>query len=161
MEDVTNVKKKLLAIILDKSRTHHIHNNMEGKEKNRRVELYFFPKIKTIKSRRLAIFKVVAIILFFVISAYGANPVVPNIDISLSAPGEPKDLVSSLNVLIVLTLLVLAPSLLLDEFCSYYRGFFLSSSSYGNSADATKSDHGLSCNDINFFHHGACGAKGL
>jgi len=107
------VKKKLLAVIRGKSRTPHIHNAMEGKEKNRRVELYFFPKIKTIKIGRLAIFKAVAIILFFVITAYGANPVVPNIDISLSAPGEPKDLVSSLNVLIVLTLLVLAPSLLL------------------------------------------------
>ncbi len=38
---------------------------------------------------------------------------VPNIDISLSAPSEPEDLVSSINVLIVLTLLVLAPSLIL------------------------------------------------
>ena len=37
----------------------------------------------------------------------------PTVNLSLSAPAEPKDLVSSLNVLIVLTLLVLAPSLLL------------------------------------------------
>jgi len=48
------------------------------------------------------------------VASFGADPVsVPNIDISISAPSEPKDLVSSLNVLIVLTLLVLAPSLLL------------------------------------------------
>ncbi len=46
--------------------------------------------------------------------AFGADPVqVPTVNLSLSAPSEPKDLVSSLNVLIVLTLLVLAPSLLL------------------------------------------------
>lgn len=38
---------------------------------------------------------------------------IPTVNLSLSAPAEPKDLVSSLNVLIVLTLLVLAPSLLL------------------------------------------------
>ncbi|HHD83244.1 MAG TPA: flagellar biosynthesis protein FliP [Campylobacteraceae bacterium] len=56
-----------------------------------------------------------AILLFVAISfAFGADPVqVPTVNLSLSAPSEPKDLVSSLNVLIVLTLLVLAPSLLL------------------------------------------------
>ncbi len=37
----------------------------------------------------------------------------PTVNLSLSAPSTPKDLVSSLNVLLVLTLLVLAPSLLL------------------------------------------------
>ncbi len=37
----------------------------------------------------------------------------PSINLSLSAPSTPKDLVSSLNVLVVLTLLVLAPSLIL------------------------------------------------
>lgn len=50
----------------------------------------------------------------FVLTAFGAESVsVPNIDISISAPSEPKDLVNSLNVLIILTLLVLAPSLIL------------------------------------------------
>ena len=38
---------------------------------------------------------------------------IPKVDISISAPTEPSDLVSSLNVLIILTLLVLAPSLIL------------------------------------------------
>jgi len=37
----------------------------------------------------------------------------PSINLSLSAPTSPQDLVSSLNVLVVLTLLVLAPSLIL------------------------------------------------
>ncbi len=45
------------------------------------------------------------------LQAYGVD--IPKVDISLSAPTEPADLVSSLNVLIVLTLLVLAPSLIL------------------------------------------------
>jgi flagellar biosynthetic protein FliP len=38
---------------------------------------------------------------------------VPTVNISLSAPNTPKDLVNSLNLIIVLTLLVLAPSLIL------------------------------------------------
>jgi len=46
-----------------------------------------------------------------VLSAYGVD--IPKIDLSISAPTEPADLVSSLNVLLVLTLLVLAPSLIL------------------------------------------------
>ncbi len=45
------------------------------------------------------------------LSAYGVD--IPKIDLSISAPTEPADLVSSLNVLLVLTLLVLAPSLIL------------------------------------------------
>jgi flagellar biosynthetic protein FliP len=38
---------------------------------------------------------------------------IPKVDISISAPTQPSDLVSSLNLLIILTLLVLAPSLIL------------------------------------------------
>lgn len=38
---------------------------------------------------------------------------VPTVDISLSAPSGPQDLVTSLNVVVVLTLLVLAPGLML------------------------------------------------
>ncbi len=45
---------------------------------------------------------------------FGADAVqVPTVNLFLSAPSEPKDLVSSLNLLLILTLLVLAPSLLL------------------------------------------------
>ncbi len=55
-------------------------------------------------------------ILFFILGAvlYGAaDPVVPTVNLSLSAPDTPKQLVTSLNVIIVLTLLFLAPSLVL------------------------------------------------
>ncbi len=45
------------------------------------------------------------------LSAYGVD--IPKVDISISAPTEPADLVSSLNVLLVLTLLALAPALIL------------------------------------------------
>ena len=38
---------------------------------------------------------------------------IPKVDISLSAPSQPEDLVTSLNVLVVLTLLVLAPGLMM------------------------------------------------
>jgi flagellar biosynthetic protein FliP len=45
---------------------------------------------------------------------FGADPIqVPTVNLSFSAPNEPSDLVNSLNVLLVLTLLVLAPSLVL------------------------------------------------
>jgi len=38
---------------------------------------------------------------------------IPAVNVSLTAPNEPEDLVTSLNILIVLTLLVLAPSMVL------------------------------------------------
>ena len=41
------------------------------------------------------------------------SPTIPTIDLTLSAPNEPGDLVAILNIVIVLTLLVLAPSLVL------------------------------------------------
>ncbi|NPA82062.1 MAG: flagellar type III secretion system pore protein FliP [Epsilonproteobacteria bacterium] len=48
------------------------------------------------------------------LSLFAADTVtIPTVNLSLSAPNEPKDLVTSLNLIIVLTLLVLAPSLVL------------------------------------------------
>ena len=44
---------------------------------------------------------------------FGETPKIPVVDLSFGAPKEPQDLVSSLNVVVLLTLLVLAPSLLL------------------------------------------------
>ncbi len=52
--------------------------------------------------------------MLFTSLSLGADSVaIPTVNLSFSAPSEPKDLVSSLNVLVVLTLLVLAPSLIL------------------------------------------------
>jgi len=45
--------------------------------------------------------------------AFAETPVVPTMNFELSAPDTPQQLVSSLNVLVVLTLLVLAPSMVL------------------------------------------------
>lgn len=42
-----------------------------------------------------------------------AETQVPTVNLSLSAPNEPQELVNTLNVVIVMTLLVLAPSLIL------------------------------------------------
>jgi flagellar biosynthesis protein FliP len=54
------------------------------------------------------------ITLLSLISVVAAEVVqIPTVDISLSAPSQPEDLVTSLNVLVVLTLLVLAPGLML------------------------------------------------
>lgn len=55
-------------------------------------------------------------LLFFVVTSYlyGAESVtIPTMNFNLSAPDTPKQLVSSLNVLVVLTLLFLAPSMVL------------------------------------------------
>jgi len=56
-------------------------------------------------------------ILFFIFNSvllFGADAVkVPTVNLSLSTPQSPEQLVNSLNVIIVLTLLVLAPSLIL------------------------------------------------
>jgi len=52
---------------------------------------------------------------FFVLGAvaFGAEPIIPTVNLSLSAPDTPEQLVSSLNVLVILTLLVLAPSIVM------------------------------------------------
>ena len=54
-----------------------------------------------------------ALIFLIFVSAFGADTVtVPTINLSLSAPDTPQQLVTSLNVLVVLTILALAPSLI-------------------------------------------------
>ncbi len=56
------------------------------------------------------------IVLFFLLPLFlhAAESVqIPTVNLSLSAPTEPAQLVTSINVLVVLTLLVLAPSLIL------------------------------------------------
>ena len=57
----------------------------------------------------------VFLFLFLIISlSYGAESAqIPTMNFNLSAPDSPKQLVSSLNVLVVLTLLFLAPSMVL------------------------------------------------
>ena len=57
----------------------------------------------------------IKILLFIFISSlgvFGANEI-PMVNLSLNAPSEPKDLVGTLNIIVMLTLLVLAPSLIL------------------------------------------------
>jgi len=58
--------------------------------------------------------RVVIFIILMASFGFGAEAVpIPTMNFSLSAPDTPKQLVSSLNVLVVLTLLVLAPSMVL------------------------------------------------
>jgi flagellar biosynthetic protein FliP len=52
-------------------------------------------------------------LLFFPLLLFGEVPEIPVVDLSFGVPQEPEDLVSSLNVIALLTLLFLAPSLLL------------------------------------------------
>ncbi len=52
--------------------------------------------------------------LLFSITLFGADKVtIPTVNLSLSAPNSPEQLVASLNVLVVLTILVLAPSIVM------------------------------------------------
>ncbi|HIC13159.1 MAG TPA: flagellar type III secretion system pore protein FliP [Sulfurimonas sp.] len=58
--------------------------------------------------------KVIILVFLMATLGFGAEAVpIPTMNFSLSAPDTPKQLVSSLNVLVVLTLLVLAPSMVL------------------------------------------------
>jgi len=58
--------------------------------------------------------KIVIFVILMASFGLGAESVpIPTMNLSLSAPDTPKQLVSSLNVLVVLTLLVLAPSMVL------------------------------------------------
>ena len=41
------------------------------------------------------------------------NPILPSVDLSLTAPKEPTELVATLNIVLIITLLVIAPSLVL------------------------------------------------
>lgn len=57
---------------------------------------------------------ILALLVFGSISVFGADAVtVPTMNFELSAPKSPEQLVSSLNVLVLLTLLFLAPSMVL------------------------------------------------
>ena len=57
--------------------------------------------------------RVTVLILILFSSLFGESPVIPTMNFALSAPDTPQQLVSSLNVLVVLTLLFLAPSMIL------------------------------------------------
>lgn len=57
--------------------------------------------------------KVVFLTIFFVVTLFAESVNIPTMNFQLSAPDTPQQLVSSLNVLVVLTLLFLAPSMVL------------------------------------------------
>lgn len=52
------------------------------------------------------------ILLLFYVVAFGAEPTIPTVNLTLTAPDTPQQLVNSLNVLIILTLITIAPSLI-------------------------------------------------
>ncbi len=55
----------------------------------------------------------ILLLLFLAAGLYAADPVVPAMNFNITAPETPQQLVSSLNVLLMLTVLFLAPSLVL------------------------------------------------
>jgi len=71
--------------------------------------------MRQLEGRRSIMQKLFFLLLFFCgVSLFGAqNAPVPTMNFELSAPSSPQQLVSSLNVLVLLTLLFLAPSMVL------------------------------------------------
>ena len=57
--------------------------------------------------------KKILFLLFITLGTLLSAPQVPTLNLSIGAPNEPTELVNTLNVVIVMTLLVLAPSLVL------------------------------------------------
>ncbi|WP_024790082.1 flagellar type III secretion system pore protein FliP [Lebetimonas sp. JH292] len=53
------------------------------------------------------------LLIFFPVLIFAAAVHIPTVNLSLSAPDNPKQLVSTLNIVILMTLLVLAPSIVL------------------------------------------------
>jgi flagellar biosynthetic protein FliP len=73
-----------------------------------------FVKRKKLFDKLKVMIRFILFTLLGVVTLYGADSVsVPTVNLSLSTPQSPEQLVNSLNVIIVLTLLVLAPSLIL------------------------------------------------
>ena len=57
--------------------------------------------------------KKLLVLLLFTGIVFAAAPTIPTVNLSLAAPSSPKQLVTTLNVMLLLTLLVLAPSIVL------------------------------------------------
>ena len=57
--------------------------------------------------------KLIILFLFSVAAFAITTPTIPTVNLSLTAPSSPKQLVTTLNVMLLLTLLVLAPSIIL------------------------------------------------
>ncbi|EAI2044396.1 flagellar type III secretion system pore protein FliP [Campylobacter upsaliensis] len=56
--------------------------------------------------------KSVFLLILFALSVFGAEATIPTVNLSLSAPDTPNQLVTTLNIIIVLTILALAPSII-------------------------------------------------
>lgn len=71
------------------------------------------PCLKTVLEVNLRLALAMVAVLFIIVGvSYGANTI-PTVNLSLSAPSSPRQLVATLNIVIILTFLVLAPSLVL------------------------------------------------
>ncbi|EHR9974553.1 flagellar type III secretion system pore protein FliP [Campylobacter upsaliensis] len=56
--------------------------------------------------------KSVFLLILFALSVFGAEATIPTVNLSLSTPDTPNQLVTTLNIIIVLTILALAPSII-------------------------------------------------
>ena len=56
--------------------------------------------------------KILILLLFFSTNLLVGADAIPTVNLSLSAPASPEQLVTSLNLLVILTILVLAPSMI-------------------------------------------------
>lgn len=85
-----------------------------------------------------------------------ADSALPSVNLSLNAPSDPKQLVTTLNVIALLTLLVLAPSLILvmTSFTRLIVVFSFLRTALGTQQTPPHSNFSLALFDIDFFYHG-------
>jgi flagellar biosynthesis protein FliP len=105
-----------------------------------------------------------ATLLLAFVSILGAEAVaIPTMNFALSAPDTPQQLVSSLNVLVVLTLLFLAPSMVLvmTTFTRFVIVFGFFKTSSWNAASTANTASCYACNDIDIFCYGTYRATSL
>ena len=97
------------------------------------------------------------LLLFFSTNLLVGADAIPTINLSLSAPDSPEQLVTSLNLLVVLTILVLAPSMVFigTSFLRLIVVFLIFTSSSWNSADASKPSFGFTRTHLDIFYNGA------
>ena len=100
-------------------------------------------------------------VLFCVV--FGADPALPTINLSLNSPQNAEQLVNSLNVLLILTALALAPSLIfmMTSFFAPCHCIFIFASSDGYATSAAFNGAYLACDGAYIFHHGASWSKKL
>lgn len=107
--------------------------------------------------------RIFLVFLVFQVFVFGADTVIPTMNFELNAPKTPEQLVSSLNVLVLLTLLFLAPSMVLvmTTFTRFVIVFGFLRQALGTQQVPPNSTFSNASYDFDIFCYGACWNKSL